>query len=385
MKAKPTDAPASKRDQHLFGAGPKRILSIDGGGVRGIIAVAFLERLEVLLAQAQGAPVRLCDHFDLIGGTSTGAIIATSLALGYSAKDIRQFYLAMGPRVFHKPWPRLPMWQAKFNAAALRREIDAIVGGRTLDSEDLQTGLALILKRLDKGGAWILSNNPRGRFWDTPPGGAFIGNRHYQLGALVRASAAAPHFFDLEPIEIVHGEATGLFVDGGLTAHNDPSVALLLMALLPGFGLQWPTGEAHLSITSLGTGTFRPTLSPKALMRASSLSIALTSLKQQIAESQQQALTLMCWLGRGGAPWPINSEIGDLGDFIAPFGPLFRFHRYDVRLEREWLTKTLNMDLDEREIEKLRHFDNPDAMPKLDEIARRAAERFLSADALAVS
>ena len=382
MTSRAEEGSVSPRDRHLFAPGPKRILSIDGGGVRGIIAVAFLEQLENLLSAAHGAPVRLCDHFDLIGGTSTGAIIATSLALGYSAKDIRSFYLAMGPRVFRKPWPRLPIWQSKFDAAALRREIDGVVQGRGLDSGDLQTGLAMILKRLDKGGAWILSNNPRGKFWETPPDSSFIGNRHYPLGALVRASTAAPHFFDLQPIEIARGEPKGLFVDGGLTAHNDPSLALLMLAMLPGFGLQWPTGEANLSIISLGTGAFRAVLDPKALSRASSISIALTSLTQQIAESQQLALTLMCWLGHGGAPWPINSEIGDLASFVPPFGPLFRFHRYDIRLEREWLAQTLDLDVGDLEINKLRQFDNPDALPRLDEIAQKAAARFVTADAI---
>ena len=371
------------RDRHLFGPGRKRILSIDGGGVRGIIAVAYLERLEDLLAQAQGAPVRLCDYFDLIGGTSTGAIIATSLALGIRARDIRSFYLTMGPRVFQKPWPRLPGWQAKFNAAALRREIESVVGERTFDSPDLQTGLAIVLKRLDKGGAWILSNNPRGPYWETPPDQSFIGNRHYKLAAIVRASTAAPHFFDLQPIEIVAGESAGIFVDGGLTAHNDPSIALLLLAMLPGYGLNWKTGENALSITSLGTGTFRPQVDPKALRRASALSVALTSLTPQISDSQQLALTLMSWLGRGGSPWPINSEIGDLNDFTPPFGPLFRFHRYDIRLEREWLRQSLGVSVSDSEIVGLRHFDNPDALARLDEIAHAAAAKYMTADKLA--
>ena len=61
----------SSRDRHLFGPGPKRILSLDGGGVRGVIALAFLERIETVLTAGTGAAVRLSDHFDLIGGTSS--------------------------------------------------------------------------------------------------------------------------------------------------------------------------------------------------------------------------------------------------------------------------------------------------------------------------
>ena len=68
------------RDRHLFGPGPKRILALDGGGVRGVLTIAFLERIEEILKQQTGKPMRLADHFDLIGGTSTGSIIAVALA-----------------------------------------------------------------------------------------------------------------------------------------------------------------------------------------------------------------------------------------------------------------------------------------------------------------
>jgi patatin-like phospholipase/acyl hydrolase len=78
---------------YLFGPGPKRILSIDGGGgVRGVVSLAFLERMEALLRAktAGGDPdFRLSDHFDLIGGTSTGALIAAGLAMGFSVAPIQ--------------------------------------------------------------------------------------------------------------------------------------------------------------------------------------------------------------------------------------------------------------------------------------------------------
>jgi predicted acylesterase/phospholipase RssA len=73
----------------LFGPGRKRVLALDGGGVRGAISVAFLERIEELLAQSEGRDVRLGDAFDLVGGTSTGAIIAGALALGYSTAQVK--------------------------------------------------------------------------------------------------------------------------------------------------------------------------------------------------------------------------------------------------------------------------------------------------------
>jgi len=372
-------APPSPRDRHLFAPGRKRILSIDGGGVRGIIALGFIERLEALLAGAHGKPVRLCDHFDLIGGTSTGAIIATALALGYSARDIRDFYVRMGPKVFRRPWLRLPGWQAKFDAEALRREILAVVGARLLGSEDLQTGLGIILKRIDAGGAWIVANNPRAPYWRTPADGSFIGNCHYSLANLVRASTAAPHYFDPQIIPIIEAMPPALFVDGGLTPHNDPALALFLMTVLPAYQLLWPLGAEKLTIVSLGTGTYRPRFPSAELRRASSTTIALHSLTQQIAESQQLTLTMMAWLGRGGSRWPINSEIGDLAALEPPFGALFRFLRYDVRLEADWLKDTLALSLSPRDLAAIRRFDNPGAIELLADIGRRAAARQMSA------
>ena len=133
------------RDRHLFGQGPKRILALDGGGVRGAISVAFLERMEELLAaeekrrklaaadggnrpaELQGAgdgqQFRLGNWFDLVGGTSTGAVIAGALALGHTTAQVKDFYLKLAPRVFTRPFWRIPGLQAKFDARALREEI----------------------------------------------------------------------------------------------------------------------------------------------------------------------------------------------------------------------------------------------------------------------
>jgi hypothetical protein len=108
---------------HLFGPGPKRILSLDGGGVRGAISVAFLERIEALLEERLDTKVRLGDWFDLVGGTSTGALIAGALALGFRTEQIKEFYLRLAPRAFQPTRWGIPLFQAKFNADGLRAEI----------------------------------------------------------------------------------------------------------------------------------------------------------------------------------------------------------------------------------------------------------------------
>jgi patatin-like phospholipase/acyl hydrolase len=92
----------NSRDRHLFGPGPKRVLALDGGGVRGALTVAFLERIEALLSERDGKEIRLGDYFDLIGGTSTGAVIAGALALGYRTAQVKDFYLKLAPFAFKR-------------------------------------------------------------------------------------------------------------------------------------------------------------------------------------------------------------------------------------------------------------------------------------------
>jgi uncharacterized protein len=81
--------------ERLTTPGPKRLLALDGGGIRGAITLGFLEQMERLLrARHKREDLKLCDYFNLIGGTSTGAIIASGLAIGMTASEIKRMYLA---------------------------------------------------------------------------------------------------------------------------------------------------------------------------------------------------------------------------------------------------------------------------------------------------
>src|SRR5688572_30511815 len=83
---------------------PRRMLSLDGGGIRGLMTLQILHELErQLRAHRGGAPdFRLCDFFDVIGGTSTGAIIAAGLARGMSTAELIGFYREFGQEAFTK-------------------------------------------------------------------------------------------------------------------------------------------------------------------------------------------------------------------------------------------------------------------------------------------
>ncbi|MEI5617533.1 hypothetical protein WB403_51465, partial [Streptomyces brasiliscabiei] len=73
----------------------------------------------------------------------------------------------------------------------------------TLDSPDLKTGLAVIAKRIDTGSPWVLTNNPKSKYWDDPADHSYLGNKHFRVADLVRASTAAPSYFKPKRIRIV--------------------------------------------------------------------------------------------------------------------------------------------------------------------------------------
>lgn len=413
----------SSRDRHLFGTTRKRILSLDGGGVRGAISVAFLERIEALLREQHGGDARLCDHFDLIGGTSTGAVIAGALALGLKVEQVKEFYLRIAPQAFRRRRWSVPVLQAKFDSRALRREIEAVVGDRDLGSEDLVTGLAIVAKRLDTGSPWILSNNPRSPYWDDghdADGRPYLGNKRYRLSTLVRASTAAPHFFDPEiipifpqaadlpeelakPLDIpqplrfamsmfdriftrrtekMHSRTHGLFVDGGVSPYVNPCLALLQLVTLSRYGLAWPLNPDNLTVVSVGTGTHRPRLSFADLGFARFPKLAFHALTSIMTDAEMQVLMLMQWMGQCPSPWPINSEVGDVSSDAPPGGKMFRFLRFDVRLEADWLKERLGIVVSSADLENFRRLDELRSIHRLYEIGQVAATKQIKAEIL---
>jgi uncharacterized protein len=360
------------RDRHWFAPGPKRILALDGGGVRGAISVAFLERIETLLSDRLGTKVRLGDWFDLVGGTSTGALIAGALALGYRTEQVKEFYLRLAPLAFQPTRWGIPLFQAKFNADGLRAEILKIVKDRQLSSPDLITGLCVVTKRMDTCSPWIVANNPRAPYWHD--GATHDGNQKYNLATLVRASTAAPHFFDPEEFTISKAEK-GLFIDGGVTPFNNPSLALFQMATFKPFGICWPTGPDRLTVTSVGTGTYRPRFSYAEEGVGRFAKLAYYALMSLMTDAETLTLAQMQWMGECLTQWKINSEVGSLCGEMPQGGKMFRFMRYDVKLETNWLREELDVKVSEADAERYRGMDNPAIVNEIYEIAKLAAEK----------
>src|SRR4051812_8556723 len=99
--------------ERLNAPGPKRILILDGGGVRGAITLGYLHQLESILAKQSKNPDKftLSDYFDLVGGTSTGSILASCIALGMKMSDLKVEYFKVIDKIFGKkysPWNVIP-------------------------------------------------------------------------------------------------------------------------------------------------------------------------------------------------------------------------------------------------------------------------------------
>jgi hypothetical protein len=302
-----------------------RLLSIDGGGVRGVVALEVLARIEQVLRDETGDPgLVLGDWFDYVGGTSTGAIIAGGVAMGLPVHRIQQLYRENMRSIFDRAGI-LDLIRARYDETGietvLRREFGE---DRTLGSPDLRCLLLLGLRNTTTGSPWPLSNNPAARFNVGP-----VSNLDLPLWQLVRASSAAPTFF--VPEEVVVGGQTFVFSDGAVTTLNNPALQLVLMATLPAYNLGWPTGRDELLLVSVGTGTSERA---RADLRADDLTLLsyARSVPEALIHSVAVQNDFVCRvLGECRAGPPLDSEVGDLvgGAGLLP-EPLFSYVRYDA-------------------------------------------------------
>jgi predicted acylesterase/phospholipase RssA len=403
--------PASPIAERFRAPGPKRILALDGGGTRGIISLAFLEEIERVLQERfkdhprfRERPLVLADYFDLIGGTSVGSMIATMLALGKPVGYVRERFTKWAPRIFEKKSQGI--LSHMFDARVLRGLVQAEIFDARLGSADLRTGLSIVTKRIDTGSVWPVINNPFDPYFSARPGEgnkpARRGNSEYALLDLIQASTAAPRYFSPKDIGIFEGDPkemhglTGTFVDGAVSPHNSPALLMFMMAGITGYNLgggeleprghrkAWKLGADNLLLVSVGTGTFDHRASRSS---ASAALDAAYALEGMISDGQQLGLTLLQWMSMPRRNWHIDRVCGDLchdllGDGAGLQQPLLSFHRYDLKLENEWLKqeKLIVQDLEPADLERLRDFTDPEAISKLSELASPAAEDQVSAD-----
>lgn len=361
--------------------GQKKLLAIDGGGIRGVLALEVLQGIEDLLKAKSGrAGFRLADYFDYIAGTSTGGIIAAGLAIGMSVGEILAFYREAGAQMFVKA-NLLQRLRYKFEDEPLAEKLRDVFGASTtLGSENLRTLLLLVMRNATTDSPWPISNNPYARYNETSREDC---NLNFPLWQLVRASTAAPTFFPPEVIVLKHSDRDKtkefVFVDGGVTMHNNPAFQMFLMATLDRYWAQkpearWHAGAEQMLIVSVGTGT-----SPNAqdglepdemnlLFNARTIPSAL-----MFAALNEQDLLCRVF-GDCLAGDPIDRELSDLVGSAGPLQlgkKLFTYLRYNAELTREGLDRLGCPDIEPRAVQKL---DSIDGIPDLQRVGRRVAE-----------
>jgi len=260
LKAKSGEATGGSNAPPQF-----RILSLDGGGIRGAFTAACLAEIEKRL------PRPVVDYFDLIAGTSTGGIIAVGLALGVPAERIEQFYHEYGGQIFRRRPPRrLSLWkrpflgpllwladrrlrrfgldwdqlvQSKYQAEKLKDALTEVFGERRLG--EAQCRLVIPSIDLARGQTTVFKTSHLDEL---------IYDLNLRAVDVVLATTCAPTYFPHATIK--QGSA---YADGGLWANNPSMVAYVEAmrirerACRPGID---PTfGASDIGLLSIGTGT----------------------------------------------------------------------------------------------------------------------------------
>jgi patatin-like phospholipase/acyl hydrolase len=229
-----------------------RILTIDGGGIRGIIPAQILVSVEAKLKQATGDPdVRIADCFDLIAGTSTGGILTCVYLCPrpddptrprFSAEEAVELYFERGDEIFH-----IPLWHK------------AKSGGGILDEKYPATGIEAALN--DYLGDMKLSQlikpcmitaydiKRRATYFFTQHDARKKPSRDFLLREVARATAAAPTFFECVNVKS-ETQVTYPMIDGGVFANNPTLCAYAEARSMEG---KQPTAR-QMVILSLGTG-----------------------------------------------------------------------------------------------------------------------------------
>jgi uncharacterized protein len=215
----------------------KRILSIDGGGIRGILPLALLVEIE-----ARRGPC--ADLFDMVAGTSIGGIIATGVAHRVPAKTIYDMLVNDGGTIFAKTplTPVLNAVKAKYDAGPLESFLARTFGDAMLNGVAKPELIVSTVDLLRPASIFFKS-------WRARQDASY----NFALKDMARATSAAETYFAPAMIKSATGEAYRC-VDGG-TAINNPAIAAILEA-----DLLWQ-GE-DLRVLSLGTGTMTEPIVP---------------------------------------------------------------------------------------------------------------------------
>lgn len=245
-------------DTLAFSQRPVFVLSIDGGGIRGLIPAVILARLEALLAEeadtlGYSAP-SLSSCFDLVVGASTGAILAIGIVTPavegenkplFKAADLVDLYLNRSAGMFRRsPLYRLRcMIRPGYDHAAIECIFQEMLGDRRLS----MTTTAFMTHAYD-----IRRHSVR-FFKNWRPADTECGSPDYRLRDVARAATAAPTYYRPAVIRSLDGDTAELLIDGGIFANNPAMIGLVEARKL--FGSQ-----RRIIVVSIGCGAACPDL-----------------------------------------------------------------------------------------------------------------------------
>jgi uncharacterized protein len=189
------------------------ILALDGGGMRGILTIQLLKKLEEI------AGIPCYDLADMVAGTSTGGIIAGLIARGHTAPEIEDLYDKLIKEVFHKrPIGNRFLNPPQFSKKRYRELLKEIIGSElTLEQASQIKDIDLMITSRDMSAA-------EETFFTSfkQPDGSYHGTyKDVLLRAVMESTMSAPTYF--HPLE--------RFVDGGVTTHNNPSLGAFIEAI----------------------------------------------------------------------------------------------------------------------------------------------------------
>jgi len=370
--------------EHLSKTSPKRILALDGGGIRGALTLGYLERIEAILRKQNGNDenFRLCHYFDLIGGTSTGSIIAACLAIGMKVPDITKMYMDLGARIFAKKYKWWKIFEiddllhAAYNEKPLEEELQKVFGNITLgDAERIQTGLCIVAKRADTNSVWPFINHPDGKYYNSADGM----NKEILLWKAVRASSAAPTYFLPQMIDVGGNLKQAAFIDGGVSMANNPALQCLMIATLQGFPFRWEWGEEKLLLVSIGTGMSKWKKIPENVTKNNLLKWASQLPDMFMQDASWHNQIILQWISNSRTASEIDGEIGNLGkDLLGQtqkMNGLITYLRYNMWLDNDTLSPLMDRSYNDKEIESLTEMSNAENREVLYEIGSKAAEK----------
>lgn len=365
---------------------PKRILALDGGGIRGALTLGYLQRIEDILRKQHGnsKDFRLCDYFDLIGGTSTGSIISAALAIGLKVSEIKDMYMVLGERIFAKKYKWWKIFEidnllkAGYDERPLEEELQKLFGDITLESDKIKTGLCIVAKRADTNSIWPLINHPDGKYFNTADGM----NKDILLWKAVRASSAAPTYFLPQVIDVGGGMREAAFVDGGVSLANNPALQLLMVATLQGFPFRWKWGADNIMIVSVGTGMGKFKRIPADVKKNNILKWAQQIPDMFMQDATWQNQLLLQWFSNSPNAWEIDGETGKLdADMIGGIKKdkgLISYVRYNTWLDADSLNPLMKKEYTQKEIDGLVEMSNAASRFELYDIGTKDAAKSIT-------